>query len=67
VVSSDNSNIIETVAKIFQNKGRQDDVSDTIKEEDLQEIAGRVTKGSEEAYFIDQINVFQPHGMEFYH
>lgn len=51
MVSSDNGTIIETFAKVFQNKDKQDDVNDTINEEYLQEIVGRVTEGSEEAHF----------------
>jgi hypothetical protein len=51
VISSNISNTIEIFAKIFANKDKQDDVSDTINEEYLEEIAGRVTRGSEESHF----------------
>ncbi len=49
-ITLDNSNNIEIFEKIFQNKAKQDNVTDIIKEEDLQEIAGRVTRSSEEAH-----------------
>ena len=51
MVSSENSSVIPTFANIFQNKDEQDYVSDTINEQYLQEIAGRVIRGSEEAHF----------------
>jgi hypothetical protein len=51
VVAPDGNNIIQTFAKIFETKHKQDDANVTIKEEDLQQIAGRVTQGSNEADF----------------
>ena len=50
-VASDNDSIIQRFTKIFYSKDKQDDVNDSIKEEDLQEIGGRVTRSSEEAHF----------------
>src|ERR1700728_4339630 len=49
-VASD-SNIIQTFGKIFETKHKQDYANGTIKEEHLQQIAGRVTRGSIEADF----------------
>jgi hypothetical protein len=51
-VAAPDSNItIETFAKIFETKDKQDDVISTIKEEHLRQITGRVTCGSKEADF----------------
>lgn len=46
---SESNTIIETFAKIFESK--HGDVSDSIKDEHLQQIAGRVTRGSKEVDF----------------
>jgi hypothetical protein len=51
VIASDDNNIIERFAKIFETKHKQDDVNSTINENDLNQIAGRVTQGSNEADF----------------
>jgi hypothetical protein len=51
VVATDSNTIIQTFVKIFDTKDKQDQANDTIKEEHLQQIAGRVTRGSNEADF----------------
>jgi hypothetical protein len=51
LVASDSDSIIQTFTKIFYSKDKQDDANNSIKEGDLQQIAGRVTRGSEEAHF----------------
>jgi hypothetical protein len=51
MVAPDSNITIETFAKIFETKDKQDDVISTIKEEHLRQITGRVTCGSKEADF----------------
>jgi hypothetical protein len=49
--AADDNNIIERFSKIFGSKHQADDVNSTINEEDLNQLAGRVTQGSNEADF----------------
>ena len=51
VVTPNGSNIIQTFAKTFETKHKQDHANNTIKEEHLQQLAGRVAQGSSEEYF----------------
>ena len=49
---SSNKTIIQRFAKIFQNKPMDgDNISDVIDDNDLQQIAGHVTRGSQEGHF----------------
>jgi hypothetical protein len=50
-IAPDGNNIIQTFAKIFETRHKEDDANGTIKEEHLQQIVGRVTQGSNEADF----------------
>ena len=51
VVAPDGNNIIQTFAKTFETKHKQDHVNNTISEEHLEQLAGRVIQGSSEEYF----------------
>jgi hypothetical protein len=50
-VPSNDQDIIERFAKIFQSKDKSEDVENTISEGDLDIIAGRATQGLDEAHF----------------
>ena len=51
VLTTRSDTAIETFVRILRTKRTQDDTSGTIKEEHLQQMAGRITRSSNEADF----------------
>lgn len=51
LIAADDKNIIERFSEIFKKKDQPDDIHCTISEEDLNQLAGRASQGSDEAYF----------------
>ena len=51
LVAANDKNIIERFSKIFERKDQIDDVSSTINEDNLNQLAGRATQGANESDF----------------
>jgi hypothetical protein len=51
LVAADDKNIIERFSEIFERKDQADNINSTINEENLNQLAGRASQGSNEADF----------------